>query len=133
MDDERYTRTVIFLTNELTRPLRDYDAETLMGAEVSVSLRGAALVEGVVAFAKVVDGGRRLQVAIESGGRRCPACGEVYTSAQALLALRPLRRLQALMTLPDTQVYRGIPGWVKVCSDPLACRGRAAERAAAAG
>ena len=99
-----------------------------MGAELTVSHMGIVLSEGTVTSANVVNNGQRMRVVIEAGGRRCAACSYVYTEVQALVGLRPLRRLQALMTLPDTDIYRGIPLWVKVCADPLTCRGRVAER-----
>ena len=120
--------TVMYMGNELPRPLVDGDAEAMMGAELTVSHMGIVLAEGTVTSANVVNNGQRMKVVIEAGGRRCAACSYVYTEVQALVGLRPLRRLQALMTLPDTDIYRGIPLWVKVCADPLTCRGRVAER-----
>jgi len=123
-----YSMTVMYLGNELPRPLTDDDAETLMGAELTVSHTGVVVAKGTVTSASVANDGQRMKVVVEAGGRRCAACSYVYTEAQALVGLRPLGRLQALMTLPETGIYRGIPQWVKVCSDPLTCRGRVAER-----
>lgn len=128
MADDRYSMTIMFMGNELPRPLVDGDAEAMMGFELTVNHMGVAIAEGTVTSASVANNGQRMKLVIESGGRRCAACSYVYSEVQALVGLRPLRRLQALMALPDAHIYRGIPLWVKVCADPLTCRGRVAER-----
>jgi hypothetical protein len=125
-----YFMTVMYIGNELPRPIEDGDAETMMGAELTISHGDVVAATGTVTSACVVSDRQMMEVVIERGGRRCPACAYVYTEAQALLGLRPLGRLQALMTLPETDIYRKIPPWVNVCSDPLTCRARVAQREA---
>lgn len=121
-----YTRITMFMGNEMDRPLEDDDAVTLMGAELTVRHHNTVMAQGIVTSARVVDGGSRLQVVIEAGGRSCPACGMTYPAGQASWSLAPLSRVY--VSLPNDELYRDIPLWVKVCSDTLGCRLRAAGR-----
>lgn len=133
MGDSRYTRTIMYMGKEMMRPLDGGDAESLMGAELVVHHHGVQVPHGVVTSVKVVDDGQRLEVVAESGGRGCPACGQVYSEGEAAAALRVLHRLLVLTPPPDVAIYRGVPPWVRVCSDPLACLGRVVQAKAAAG
>ena len=127
MSEEIYSRAVLYLGNQMMRPLDDDDAISLMGHEVDVRMGGVAAASGTITSARVIDDGRRLEVVVENHGRSCRACGTVVSEGQAAAALTLLRDVYATTAAAaDNEMYQAVPPWAAVCSDPVACRRRCA-------
>lgn len=121
-----YTRSTFHWRNEMHRDLTADDAQQMLGMRLTVSLGSVVMSTGTVTAAKVVDGGERMQMTVETGGRWCPACGQVYPAETAGRHLAALTDVQA--RTPGRYVhppaYDDLPSWVRVCRDWGACRAR---------
>lgn len=115
-----YSRATYYLANQSDQPLREQDVEDFLEAQLSVSLHDRAISSGIVTDVRIVDEGRRLQLTVESSGRRCLACGHVYTTEQAATALGPRPAGDALAPFAGA-LYADVPRWGRVCVDPVRC------------
>lgn len=123
-----YSRTTFTWRNETDQPLTDDDARGLIGSQITVSHGGVALAAGTVTCAQVVDDGARMQMTVETGGRRCPVCGVVYPPETADQELQPIEDLRQRMPgIFGYAIYGDLPGWTRVCFQGASCRIRRLE------
>lgn len=108
-------------------PLTSEDAEALIGSEMSVSLHDVVVAGGTITDCRPDPDGRHLLITVESGGRRCPACGHIYREDEAdnrMASIATLRQGWVGRYPAGLAVYTDLPSWVRVCTAWAECEHR---------
>lgn len=117
-----YSRSTYTWRNETGRPLTDDDARGMLGMQMSVSMCETVLAAGTVTGARVLDDGERMEMTVETGGRSCAACREVYPVEFADRELGAIEDFQARMpTIYNSPIYDNLPRWARVCREAATC------------
>lgn len=116
-----YQRVSLFLKAE--RKLSLADVEKLVGAEVTVEHYEVQMGRGTITNVALLDGGDRLQVTVEHGGRACLCCGHIYFPEQVGLGMARVGDLRARQEPGAWPQWRwhGLPDWAMVCQSAGDC------------
>lgn len=100
------------------KPISEGEALGMVGHPLEASTPDSTVVLGMVSSAKLVDDGRALMVTVETGGRACMLCGEVYRDEQIHAGMRPVREYREAITEgePWASRYAGLPDGALVCA-----------------
>lgn len=108
------------------RTLTDADAAGMIGHEISVSIGDVVLSSGTITDCRVIDDGARFNLTVEQKGRRCAACGHVYSEADADKLMHPLGGLREQWggEPGGLKATSPLPDWVLVCVSWATCERR---------
>ncbi len=120
-----YVRVSLFLAGQPDTPLTAEQAEAMLGQEMDVSLRPAHPGYGTVLDVRLLDGGRRVRLSVERGGRSCTVCRRVFTEQDAPVELTRADTFADESAKPHATwaaVYRILADWSPVCRNWATCR-----------